>query len=64
MKKNRKIGLVEEEFIYKQGMVERLIEAYAITVKPKAVMESSIPEDGKVIYRVLGQSLESNTAIV
>jgi hypothetical protein len=33
MKKKQKIGPVEQEFIYKQGMKERLIEAYQITVK-------------------------------
>ena len=33
MKKKYEIGLVEQEFVYKQGMKERLIEAYQITVK-------------------------------
>jgi hypothetical protein len=33
MKKKRKIGPIDQEFIYKQGMKERLIEAYQITVK-------------------------------
>jgi hypothetical protein len=33
MKKKYKIGPVEQEFVYKQGMNERLIDAYQITVK-------------------------------
>lgn len=33
MRKKHKIGLVEQEFVHKQGMKERLIEAYQITVK-------------------------------
>jgi hypothetical protein len=33
MNKKYEIGPVEQEFVYKQGMKERLIEAYQITVK-------------------------------
>lgn len=33
MRKKLEIGPVEEEFICKHGMKERLIEAYKITVK-------------------------------
>jgi hypothetical protein len=41
MKKSQKIGRLEQEFVYKQGMAERLIEAYKITVKqPQAIREN------------------------
>ena len=48
---------------YAMSQIHSIYFKDTITGK-KGIMESSIPEDGKAIYKVLGLPLESGTAVV
>ena len=53
MRRKQEIGYLEEEFICKQGMRERLIEAYKITVK--------IPPEQQEDYNATKHGFEQTT---